>query len=555
MTPFPDKHRTIVDILVDFGERQPDRVFCHLYRENRDAVVITYGGLLAQGLRFAALYRRHGAMPGDTVTIVLRTGADLIHGFAGALLGGFVPSYAAPLGDRQQPSHYWDQLQLQLHRIEDSLLLADGEFSAAVLQAVGSNRLRLILAEEAAAIAEAAPIFQPAPDDVAFIQHSSGTTGGRKGVALSHRSLLDQLASYGAALGLRETDVIVSWLPLYHDMGLISSFLLPMLTGTPLVLIDPFEWVAAPWLLLERINRHRGTLVWLPNFAFHLLARVRPPESAAIDLSSVRAFINCSEPCKAEAFDLFHQRFAALGVAREALQICYAMAETVFAVTQTRLNAPVMPRLVSRAGLQEGRLRLASAEDDAMKLMPVGTPVDGVRLKIADEEGRDLPEGAVGEVLISADYMFSGYYREPDLTEAALTGEFYRSGDLGGFLEGELHITGRKKDVIIVNGKNFYAHDIEAAVNGVDKVKAGRCVAFGLENLLVGSEAVCILAETEAPAEDHAMIGRAIKEAVLGHLGLLVGKVVMVPPKTLIKTTSGKISRRENKARFVSGQF
>lgn len=556
MSVLAEGHRTIVDVLARYGREQPDHVCCQIYRGDGPAIRVTYGDVVEHGLRYAALYQQRGAQPGDIITIVLRTGEDLVYAFLGGILGGFIPSYAAPLGDRQEPVHYWDQLRLQLHRSEDGFLLVEHEF-AETLAHMGMEAVagRVITPDELASVQNRAPIRWPAPKDVAFLQHSSGTTGARKGVALSHQSVIEQTRCYATALNLCAADVVVSWLPLYHDMGLISSFLLPLLTGTPLVLIDPFEWVAAPWLLLDRISRHAGTLVWLPNFSFHLLARTGVPASIPLDLSSVRAFINCSEPCKIEAFNTFLDRFRDFGVDRGALHVCYAMAETVFAVTQTQLDTMVEPKRVSRRALLGDTLRPAMTEDDVMLIMPVGKPLNGVRIKIADAEGNDLPDGAVGEVLISADHMFSGYYQEPELTAAALADGFYRSGDLGGFLDGNLYITGRKKDVIIVNGKNFYAHDIEAVVNTVDSVKSGRCVAFGLPNVAMGSETVCVLAESEAAAAEHAGIARAIKEAVRGYLGLVVGKVAIVAPRRLIKTTSGKISRKENMERFVSGRI
>lgn len=374
--------------------------------------------------------------------------------------------------------------------------------------------------------------------------------GGHKGVALSHRAILAQIYRYANSLRLAPDDVIVSWLPLYHDMGLISSFLMPLVTGTPLVLLDPFEWVAAPWSLLTAITEHRGTLSWLPNFAFHFLARAPQPAGLRIDLSSVRAFVNCSEPCKPEAFEAFEKRFAAQGVTTGQLQICYAMAETVFAVTQTLPGQPVAPLRVQRASLQQGMFAPSDDPTDE-RVMPVGRPLDGVVVAILDDGGQLVPDGRVGEIAIQAPYLFSGYFGEPVLSAAALKHGRYLSGDLGAVYEGQLYITGRKKDLIIVNGKNFYAHDVEEIAGDVAGVKAGRCVALAVPNAAMGSECVHVVAESERPLVEHAAIARSIKAAVQQTLGLLIAKAVIVPPKWLIKTTSGKMSRWGNRAKYL----
>lgn len=543
---------TLVSILAERAAREPERVFCTVVSRGRE-VELRYHELASAGLRFAALFAQRGARVGDTVSVVLHTGPEQVLAFLGALLGGFVPSFAAPLGDRQDPAHYWEQLRLQLHRLRRGLVIVEPGLDERLRGECGALDVSVV---PVASVADLPPLegatatqYAPLGTDVALLQHSSGTTGSRKGVALSHRAVLEQADSYARAIALTPNDVIVSWLPLYHDMGLISSFLLPLVTGAQLVLLDPFEWVAAPWTLLERIERHQGTLSWLPNFAFHLLARARAPQRALPRLTSMRAFINCSEPCKPEAFEVFLERFAEAGVTRDKLQVCYAMAEAVFAVTQTAMGEPVVPLAASRSALQRGAFATPTA-GDLTYLVPVGRPIDRVAVRIAGEHG-PVPDGQVGEVQVQASFAFSGYFEEPALTAKAMCGPYYRTGDLGLVHEGALYITGRLKDVIIVNGRNFYAHDIEAVVTEVAGVKAGRVVAVGLPTPL-GSEAACVLAESEAPPAEYGELSRRIKEAVLAHLGLVLSRAVVVPPKSLIKTTSGKVSRAENRERLLS---
>lgn len=543
---------TLHDTVLAWAEQQPQRVFCHFSRPDGEQA-LSYGDLATGARRFAALYRQAGLQPGDTVSIVLGHGPAQAQAFVGAQLGGLVPSFGAPPNPRQDATHYWQQLRAQCRRVHGGVMLTSADLADRMAEAVDGTALRLLLAEQQP-VHDTRPNFAAVGSDLALLQHSSGTTGARKGVALSHQAVLLQLQLYADSLALRDDDVIVSWLPLYHDMGLISSFLLPLVTGTPLVLLDPFEWVAAPASWLQAVARHRGTLSWLPNFAFHFMARMPLPAGLQPDLSSLRVLVNCSEPCKAEAFELFHRRFAAAGLRPETLQISYAMAETVFAATQTAPGQVVQPLDASRQALAQGRVQPPRDAADTTRLMPVGRPLPGVQVRVCDESGAALPDGTVGEIVIDAPFLFSGYHREPALTVAALRDGAYRSGDLGAWVNGQLVITGRLKDLVIVNGKNFYLHDIEAAILAVPGVKPGRCVAFGLYQAATGSEGVHVVAEALQPDADAADLARQVKQAVQDRLGLALARVRVVPGQWLVKTTSGKIARGENRDKYLADE-
>jgi acyl-CoA synthetase (AMP-forming)/AMP-acid ligase II len=545
---------TTINARVQQMAQEPARAdFCTLLSQGK-STGISYAMLSDRALQYAAAYADRGIERGSVISILLGHGPDMVYAFVGALLGGYIPSYVAPLSARQDLAHYWEQLRTQCHRLEGGILVTSCQVAEQLADFVQASRMQLITAEQVQSHTARSQPCACAADDIALLQHSSGTTGGRKGVALSHGAILKQVQAYADSIQLSKDDVIVSWLPLYHDMGLVSSFLLPMVTGTPLVLLDPFEWVDAPWILLDAVTRYRGTLVWMPNFAFHFLARVPIPATSVLDLRSMRAWINCSEPCKEEAFGVFLKKFATVGVQRSTLQICYAMAETVFAATQTPLGVSVSPRRVSRSGLQARLIRPAAAAEDETSLMPVGAGIPGMKIRISADDGSPLPDGHIGEVLLSADFVFSGYHRDEALSSQAFYDGYYRTGDLGALVQGVLYITGRQKDVIIVNGKNFYAHDLEAAANQVVGIKAGRCVAFGIPNALTGSEGVCIVAESELAQESHTELVRRIKETVQRHTGLVIAKATVVPLKWLVKTTSGKISRAENRDKFLGLQ-
>ncbi|MFN8377988.1 MAG: AMP-binding protein [Anaerolineae bacterium] len=395
----------------------------------------------------------------------------------------------------------------------------------------------------------------PDPGAVALLQHSSGTTGLQKGVALSHRAVLNQLCAYAEALDLRQTDVIASWLPLYHDMGLIAGFLLPLVLGIPLVLMSPFDWAAHPALLLRAIHEHRATFSWLPNFAYnHMAQRVRERDSAGLDLSSIRAFINCSEPVRASSHQRFLDRFVANGVRADQLAVSYAMAENTFAVTQTHIGQPAPVVTVDREALQT-RLMAEPVDAEhprALAQVSCGSPVPGSAVKVVDEAGSDRPERHVGELMVKSDCMLTGYYRRPDLQPFDADG-WYTTGDRGYIANGEVFVVGRSKDLLIIAGKNVYPQDIEALLYEIEGIHPGRAVAFGVPDEREGTELLAVLAELDT--EDEAA-KRSLQVAVRQHIArsseVTVSYVTFVPRGWLIKTSSGKAARAANCGKWLA---
>jgi acyl-CoA synthetase (AMP-forming)/AMP-acid ligase II len=318
--------------------------------------------------------------------------------------------------------------------------------------------------------------------------------------------------------------------------------------------MSPFDWVRAPWLLFHAVHRHRGTLCWLPNFAYKFLAQNVPDEQlVGLDLSSLRAVINCSEPMHYDSHRMFGQRFAPYGLRREALTTCYAMAENVFAVTQGGFDVPVVIDRVDRRTLAEHRrAEPAGDEAPAVEMVSAGMPIAGTQVRVLDGKGRDAPERHVGEIALFSNCMLTGYYHRPDATASAFLGEWYLTGDLGYLAGGHLFVTGRKKDLIIVGGKNIYPQDIEALVNQVNGVIPGRVVAFGIPNEQTGTEDVVILAETGTDDQDErrAIAGR-VRQAVAQGSDVMARYVKVLDRMWLIKTSSGKIARAANRDKYL----
>jgi fatty-acyl-CoA synthase len=378
---------------------------------------------------------------------------------------------------------------------------------------------------------------------------------------LSHEAVLNQVASYSEAIHLSADDVIVSWLPLYHDMGLIAGFIMPVLQGTKLVLMSPFHWIRDPKVLLWAVHHHQGTLCWLPNFAYNFLAtRVRDSDLEGLNLASWRAVVNCSEPVHAESHRMFIERYGAHGLHAAALTTCYAMAENTFAVTQGGIDGPLNIDLVDRQCIMDKREAIPVNDENtaAQEFVSCGTPIANCEIRIVDEAHRSvtLPERRVGEVALRSDSMLSGYYKNPQATAEALQDGWYFTGDMGYIADGELYITGRKKDLIIVGGKNIYPQDIEHLLNDVPGLYPGRATAFGIFNDKLGTEDLAIVAEVSNgidPADRDATtpILREIRNRVGQSTDVAARYVHLVAPKWLLKTSSGKIARRANRQKFI----
>jgi fatty-acyl-CoA synthase len=389
--------------------------------------------------------------------------------------------------------------------------------------------------------------------DPLLLQHSSGTTGLQKPVLLSHRAVLDHVKCYGEAIELNENDKVVSWLPLYHDMGLIAAFHLPLAFGIPSVQIDPFEWVVVPSLLLEAVSREHGTISWLPNFAYNMMAdKITDNELDGVNLENWRLVINCSEPVRHESHEKFLRRFQGYGLSPLAISSCYAMAETTFAATQAPPETPPATLALDRIELAKGKIKIAQDRPQARICVSSGKTIAGCQVRIVDEDRWDVGEGTIGEIAIKSMSMFDGYRNYPEKTVGVLSDGWYYSGDYGFANDGNYYVVGRKKDIIIVAGNNVYPEDVEDVVGKVEGIIPGRVVAFGEENRELGSEQIAVVAESGISNEQ---MQRKLKMDVIEagmSIDVSITKVYLVPPRWLIKSSAGKPSRRANKEQILS---
>jgi acyl-CoA synthetase (AMP-forming)/AMP-acid ligase II len=543
-----------------FHARTAERVAVYLQFSGRDDLPLTYGQLLRGANDCAQILKREGIQPGDVVVLILQHGEELIYSFWGAVLHGAIPSIMPFLTEKLSPERYRVELSALISVTRPAAIVTYPEFETEVRAALlhdDSVRSVIVahrLESQTAIDFDALTGFARKPEDIVLLQHSSGTTGLQKGVALSHQSVFNQLDAYGRSLALGDEDVVVSWLPLYHDMGLIAGFLAPILSGVPLVLISPFDWVRAPYRLMQSVSKYHGTLTWLPNFAYNFCAqKIRDRHLEGVDLSSWRAVINCSEPVRWESHQVFYERFKDYGLRLEALQTSYAMAENVFGVTQSQLGSvPVVDEIDREAFRLERVAKNPFDGRPSVKMMSSGSPLENVRVKVIGKDGRELSERAIGEIAIQSNCMLDGYYNRPDLTGKAFYDGWYLTGDYGYICNGELFVSGRKKDMIIVGGKNVYPQDLEALTYEVAGVHSGRSVAFGLFDEMQGTEDVVIISEVDSEdPNEHQRIADAIRQHVTRNSAIALRYVKVVGPKWILKTSSGKTARSANKEKFL----
>jgi acyl-CoA synthetase (AMP-forming)/AMP-acid ligase II len=552
---------TFSDLLKNHYEQKPDKVSVYLLHSGRPDFPLTYRQLIRGSAGYAGTYAMQGIQPGEVIVLILQHGVDLLYAYFGAVLHGSIPAIMPFLTEKLLPERYRADLASLVSVTQPAAIVTYPDFESEVRAALkpGDPVRSVIISGQVELPCE--PDFltlgglKRKPADIALLQHSSGTTGLQKGVALSHQAVFNQLESYRLALHMQADDVFVSWLPLYHDMGLIACYLMPILLGYPLVLMSPFDWVRAPYRLLQAVSRYKGTLSWLPNFAYNFCAqKIRDRDLEGVDLSSWRAISNCSEPMRWESHQAFYERFRTFGLRYETLTTCYAMAENVFAITQGGIEGQVVVDEVDRDSLQVDRIARPPVNGKVtLKMLSAGRPIRNVAVRAVDGHGKDVPERHIGEIALKSDCMLTEYYHRSDATKKAFLDGWYLTGDYGYIADGEVYVTGRKKDLIIVGGKNIYPQDLEQLAMDVPGVHPGRVVAFGVFNETTGTEDVVMAAEMdEDEADELQRVADQIRQVVTRGSAVALRYVHIVGKHWLVKTSSGKTARSANREKFLA---
>ncbi len=549
LTAPPSLHATVAEALRAAAGHGSGVTFLDL-RERETA--LSWADVARRAGEAAGALARAGVAPGDRVAIVLRTEPSFLDAFLGASLRGAVPVPLYPpvrLGRLEE----WTAATARMMEVAGASLVVSGGSSARLLgEAVARARPRLgWLAAERLTGGRPAPPHSSHPEDLALVQFSSGSTVDPKPVALTHRALTAQIAALVALVRPTPADVLVSWLPLYHDMGLIGCLLGALSYPGPLVLLPPEHFLARPALWLRAIARHRGTISAAPSFGFSYAAERAPAaEVSGLDLSSWRIALDGAEPVSPLVLRRFAERFQPHGLDPRALLPVYGLSEAALAVTFCPPRWPLRT-VRADAGLLAAEGRVAPGDRE---IASVGVPVPGVEVEVRGSRGEPLTAGRLGRIHVRSPSLMREYLGQEAATEAALRDGWLDTGDLGFEEGGELFVHGRAKDLVVVRGANHAPEEFEGCLEGLPGLRAGCAVAIGQPGAS-GEEGLWILAERsgDATEEAGAALGEAVRRAVTERSGISPAEVRILPPGTLPRTSSGKMRRGEARRRLEAG--
>ncbi len=521
--------------------------------------------IVSRATRVAAHLWDLGVRPDDRVALVLPESADFVHAFLGAVWAGFVPVPMFPPLGLGGLDAYAERAAGILEASGARLLVTSGRLQNLLWSLTSRiDSLEAVVdIEDLQKPTRTQPDLEPVDANSAlFLQFTSGSTSSPKGVKVTHKSLaanLQAIVRYGLQMD-PPNDSAVSWLPLYHDMGLIGMMLGPLLWEIPACYLSPLDFVMYPESWLEAMSDRRATATFAPNFAYALAAKKIPPEVVeTLDLSCVRLAGCGGEPIQRKTMEAFIEHFEPAGFRREALLPSYGMAEATLAISFIDVKERYGVETVSPEAYEQERRAVPISADDSddehsanHEFVCCGSSFPGHTIKIVDEEGRELGEREVGEIVFDGPSLTAGYFDQPELTAETFSDIGLRTGDLGYLADGELYVTGRKKDLIIVNGRNIDPQTIEWAVADLEGVRAGNVVAFSVPGAI--SEEIVVVAETKG-ARDLDDLGRAIRRKVSRELGLGVSRVELVEPAMLPKTSSGKLQRSKARRQYLAGEL
>ena len=525
---------------------------------DKDPTEVTFAQILDRAVSAAGALQSLGVRRGDGVVVMLPTGDGWITTFFGTLLAGGVPVPVAPVPVFGAVERTLATVGKIVENSGARLLVTDARTLAHkdALRAQAPGLTAVVEPQDLVAQPGVRAVLPtPDPEDTALLQYTSGTTESPKGVALSHRALLANAHGIGARLGMSPSDVGVSWLPLFHDMGLIGTLLTSLYWHYPLSLLPTESFLVHPHRWLQWIGRLGATLSVAPNFAYRLAhSRVADRHLEGVSLATWRSAMSGSEVVEVSTVESFSERFSRCGFDARAMMAVYGLAENCLAVTFPPLGEPMQSVPVDRTALETERVVAPPREGrPSSAIVSVGTPLDGQRVAVRSDDGAIAPEGTVGHVVVGGPCVMKGYHRNEEATAEALRDGWLHTGDLGFVRDGRLYVTGRSKELIIRRGRNYYPYDIERAAATVAGTTAA---AFGCPNVDSGTEDLVVLVESKvrdsAAQED---LKKQIHAEVLAAVGIAAERIVLCASRSLPRTTSGKLQRGLARRRWLDGSL
>lgn len=553
---------TVAQAIAEVGTHYPGHGF--VFQDLKgDEASYDFPDLERETARRAAALQELGLEKGDRLGLIVIEPEDFILTFLAALRVGVVPVPLYPPMSFGNLDAYAARTARVLDNAGAKVLAASARLKNIVWSLVDEvpELQQVVLANELEAEGTA-DYPEIAPEDLAFLQYTSGSTSDPKGVMVTHGSLVANAKGImvdGAQLDPDKGDKGVSWLPLYHDMGLIGFVIAPICHGVPVVFIPTLRFIKRPSVWLDTIHRHRGTASFAPNFAYALAARrVRDSDLDRWDLSCVRVLGCGAEPIQPETMRGFHEVFGErCGLSPTAILPAYGMAEATLAMTFKPVDETMRTLLLDAEQLSEhGKVvPVDPADIDAGRAVAehvsCGKPFPDHAVAVLDEAGNPMPEGTEGELCFSGPSVTPGYFRNPDATAQAFRDGWLRTGDLGFIWQGETFVTGRIKDLIIVNGRNVHPQAVEWAAADIDGVRKGNVIAFSVPGE-TGEQLVVVL---ETRKEDHEALAKEVKSTVQRELSLAAADIACLKPGSLPKTSSGKLQRRKARQQYLNGEL
>jgi acyl carrier protein len=557
----PAEATTLLEVLDWHVAHNPERPHIQICGDDNAGKRLNYEQLYSGAMKVAAGLQQAGLQPAEPVAVMLPSGEDYFYSFFGILMAGGIPVPVYP------PARL---SQLEDHMLRHARILANCQAGTLITVPEAKNLARLLKSQvpELKRITTAYELRQapsvgklPILDSnaTAFIQYTSGSTGNPKGVVLTHANLLANIRAMGETIRASSSDVFVSWLPLYHDMGLIGAWLGSLYYAMLLVVMPPLSFLARPERWLWTIHRYRGTLSASPNFGYeYCLKRIGSEEIEGLDLSSWRAAFNGAEAVSPATLGQFESRFAHYGFRADAMMPVYGLAESSVGLTFPPLSrGPLIDRIERATFMNSGRAEPSQdTAKNALQFVSSGSPLPGHEVRIVDAAGREVGERQEGRLEFRGPSATRGYYRDAESTRKLLRQDWLDSGDLAYIAAGEIYITGRIKDVIIRAGRNIYPHELEEAVGGIPGIRTGRVAVFGTADSAAATERLVILAETHSrDTNQRERLIAEINALATDLVGAPPDEVVLAPPGTVLKTSSGKIRRAASRELYENGEI